>query len=127
MFRIVPQLTVASVKASAAYYQIHFGFEITVADPPDDPVFASLEREDATLFLVSEASREEESHIADLANNKRGVGVRLYLEVDDAREVYDALVSAGVAIFREIAYSEKEEYTEFSVLDPDGYEIGVYS
>jgi len=48
-------------------------------------------------------------------------------EVDDARAVYDALQNSNVEINREITYNEEEDYTEFSFLDPDGYEIGVYS
>ena len=127
MFRIVPQLTVKGVKASSQFYEERLGFTVTVLDPPDSPVFAALEREEASLFLVSEASREEQYQIDDLAANKRGVGVRLYLEVDDARPVYEALRNTGVEIVRELAYNEREDYTEFSFLDPDGYEIGVYS
>jgi uncharacterized glyoxalase superfamily protein PhnB len=127
VFRIVPQLTVKDVKASAEFYEKRLGFEVTVLDPPGAPIFAALEREDASLFLVSEASREEQYQIDDLAANKRGVGVRLYLEVDDARPVYEALRNTGVEIVREIAYNEREDYTEFSFVDPDGYEIGVYS
>lgn len=127
MFRIVPQLTVVDIGRSVEFYRDRFAFDVVMQDPPDAPVFAALEREDMGLFLVSEASREEPYQVEDLAANKRGVGVRLYFEVDDAREVYDALCGAGVSVLREIAYNEREDYTEFSVADPDGYEIGVYS
>lgn len=127
MFRIVPQLIVNSVTESVKFYEERLGFTTTVLDPPEEPVFASLEREDATLFLVTAGSREEETQVRDLARNKRGVGVRLYLEVDDARIVYEELTSAGVTPLRELAYNESEDYTEFSISDPDGYEIGVYS
>jgi predicted enzyme related to lactoylglutathione lyase len=127
VFRIVPQLTVKDVKASAEFYEKRLGFSPTVLDPPEQPIFAALEREEASLFLVSEGSREEQYQIDDLAANKRGVGVRLYFEVDDAQVVYDALRQTGVQIVREIAYNEREDYTEFSFVDPDGYEIGVYS
>ncbi len=127
MFRIVPQLTAANLEQSMTFYRVVLGFTIVMQDPPDSPVFAALEREDASLFLVSESSREEPYQVEDLAGHKRGVGVRLYFEVDSAREVYDKLVKEGVAILREIAYNEREDYTEFSISDPDGYEIGVYS
>lgn len=127
MFRIVPQLTVRDMARAIAFYTEHLGFTATLLDPPDDPEFASLEQEEASLFLVSEASREEPHQREDLAAHKRGVGVRLYLEVDDARAVYEALRAANIPILRDIAYNETEEYTEFSLLDPDGYEIGVYS
>jgi hypothetical protein len=65
--------------------------------------------------------------VEDLKKNKRGVGVRIYFEVDDAKEVYAALKAANVPILRDIAHNEEENYTEFSFQDPDGYEIGVYS
>ena len=127
MFGIVPQLTVIDVRKSVEFYRERFGFRVTHLDPPEEPVFAALEREDSTLFLVSEGSREEPYQVEDLKLHKRGVGVRLYFEVDDARVVYNTLNASGVEILREIAINEEEQYTEFSLLDPDGYEIGVYS
>lgn len=127
MFRIVPQLTVQDVRRSVTFYTERFGFAVTHEDPPGAPDFVLLEREEASLFLVSEASREEQYQIEELRANKRGVGVRLYLEVDDAQELYDRLKSAGADILRDITYNEEEDYTEFSLRDPDGYEIGVYS
>jgi predicted enzyme related to lactoylglutathione lyase len=127
MFRIVPQLTVKDIERSVAFYTNYVGFAVSVLDTPEEPVFASLEREDATLFLVSEGSREEDYQVEDLGANKRGVGVRLYLEVDDARVLYDSMRAAGLVILRELTVNEAEDYTEFSLLDPDGYEIGVYS
>jgi predicted enzyme related to lactoylglutathione lyase len=127
LFGIVPQLTVSDVRRSVEFYRDRFGFRITHLDPPEAPVFAALEREESSLFLVSEGSREEPYQVEDLKSNKRGVGVRVYFEVDDATVVYDSLMLAGVEILREIATNEEEQYTEFSLLDLDGYEIGVYS
>ena len=127
MFRVVPQLTVADMGRSVQFYSERFGFTVTMQDPPDSPVFAALEREDVSLFLVSESSRDEPYQVEDLAKHKRGVGVRLYFEVDDARKVYEALIAADAIVLRELAYNDREDYTEFSVADPDGYEIGVYS
>jgi len=127
MFRIVPQLTVQDISASSQFYCDRLGFRETLRDPEESPIFISLEREETTLFLVSLASGEQSGQIRDLLRNKRGVGVRLYAEVDDAKAVYEALKEAGVSIQKDLAYNEKEDYTEFTLLDPDGYEIGVYS
>lgn len=127
MFRVVPQLTVANINRSVEFYTQRLGFVVTLLDTPEDPVFASLEREETTLFLVSESSREEAYQVADLAANKRGVGVHLFFEVDDAREMYEHLRTWEITFLRDIATNEKEDYTEFSFLDPDGYEIGIYS
>ena len=126
MFRTVPQLTVRDLAVAAEFYTSRLGFTATQLDPPENPVFAALDREEASLFLVSESSREEVNQ-QELAANCRGVGVRLYFEVDDARAAYDSLRAAGVRILRDIAFNEAENYTEFSLLDPDGYEIGIYS
>jgi uncharacterized glyoxalase superfamily protein PhnB len=127
LFGIVPQLTVSNVSRSVEFYRDRLSFRVTHLDPPENPVFAALEREDSSLFLVSEASREEPYQVEDLKANKRGVGIRLYFEVDDATIVYESLKLAGVELLREIAINEEEQYTEFSLVDPDGYEIGVYS
>jgi uncharacterized glyoxalase superfamily protein PhnB len=127
MFRIVPQLTVKDVSASASFYAERLGFRVSLLDPEEKPIFAALDRDEASLFLVSMGSREEGAQVRDLMRNKCGVGVRLYFEVDDARAVYDSLNGAGISIERDLTYNEKEDYTEFSILDPDGYEIGVYS
>jgi catechol 2,3-dioxygenase-like lactoylglutathione lyase family enzyme len=127
MFQIIPQLTVQDLSRSVEFYTQRLGFTAALSDPPEAPVFVMLEREESRLFLVSEDSREETYQRDDLAGNKRGVGVRLYLEVDDAQALYHALKEAGVSLLRELAYNEREDYTEFSCSDPDGYEIGIYS
>jgi uncharacterized glyoxalase superfamily protein PhnB len=126
MFRIVPQLTVENLAGSIAFYAERLGFKVTHSDPPGDPEFVAMEREDVSLFLVSQSSREEQNR-QDLQENRRGVGVRLYFEVDDARALYETLTAAGVEMNRELNVNEEEDYEEFSFLDPDGYEIGIYS
>jgi catechol 2,3-dioxygenase-like lactoylglutathione lyase family enzyme len=127
MLSVVPQLTVTDMNRSVKFYRKRLGFEVTHKDPEERPEFVALEREGVSLFLVSQASREEPYQVEDLKRNKRGVGVRIYFEVDDAKEVYDVLKAASVPILRDIAHNEEENYTEFSIQDPDGYEIGIYS
>jgi predicted enzyme related to lactoylglutathione lyase len=127
VFRVVPQLTVVDISRSVQFYRDNLGFTLTIEDPPEAPVFAALEREDVSLFLVSESSREEPYQVEDLANHKRGVGVRLYFEVDDAREIYEQSKFNEVTVLRDLTYNDREDYTEFSIADPDGYEIGIYS
>ncbi len=127
MFRIVPQLTVKNVVVSLEFYRDLLGFIVEMLDPLEAPVFVSLSREEATLFLVSRDAREDAGKIDDLEIFKVGVGVRIYMEVDNARALYDSLKAAGARINRDLVYNEKEDYTEFSILDPDDYEIGIYS
>ena len=127
MFRTVPQLTVANIENSINFYRDKLGFQVTILDPPDSPIFAALEREEASLFLVSRDSREEPGQKVDLEGNRCGVGVRIYFEIDDAKIMYNELSIGDTEVFRELSYNSKEDYTEFAILDPDGYEIGIYS
>jgi len=126
MFRIVPQLTVRDVSRSVEFYTGLLGFTVTEADPPDAPEFAALDREEASLFLVSDASREALSQPVP-GGTPRGVGVRLYLEVDDAVSEHGRLAAAGAQIHRALEQDPGQNYAEFSILDPDGYEIGIFS
>ncbi len=123
MFRIVPQLVVSDLPRSVRFYTHRFGFTVS----EEQPDFVSLEREDAELWLVAASSREEAQQAAELGTNKHGVGVRLFVEVDDARELYEELQEDGVPGLGELTGDETQDYIEFVLVDPDGYEIGVYS
>jgi catechol 2,3-dioxygenase-like lactoylglutathione lyase family enzyme len=126
MFRIVPQLSVTDIRRSVRFYVERLGFAVSVEDPPGDPSFVSLEREEAALFLVSDAARDDPFSPAGGAG-WRGTGIRLYFEVDDAAELHAALRRGGVEGLGELTFNEEEQYTEFRLRDPDGYELGVYS
>jgi lactoylglutathione lyase len=127
MFRIVPQLVVADVNRSVGFYSNVLGFVVTLEDPEGAPEFVSLEREDSSLFLVSAASREYREGGADAISGSNGVGVRLYYEVDDAPAFYAQVKDSGAPIVRELTYNDDEDYAEFLMTDPDGYQIGIYS
>lgn len=121
--QVVPQLRVADLKRSIAFYADALGLSATVLDPPEAPVFASLEAGDVTLFLVA----DDESLAAEALAAPRGAGVRIYFEVEDAERLYRRLVDAGVEVLGPPVRNEEEDYVEFRMVDPDGYEIGVYS
>ena len=127
MFRIIPQLGVADVDASVRFYTTHLGFEVEQSDPPGSAEFVVLAREETQLFLAADAIRGEATQGRIATASGRGVGVRLYLEVDDASVEYERLLAAGITMRQELQRSEAEDYTDFVCLDPDGYEIGVYS
>lgn len=126
MFQITPQLVASDIRKSVEFYTAHFGFVVTHMDPPEEPEFVALERDDSSIFLVSASSRDASCRDV-LGNAPWGVGVRLYFEVDDAAVLYNQLKAAGVPLVQELAVNPDEQYTEFRVTDPDGYEIGVYS
>lgn len=126
MFRIVPQLTVTDIQRSIRFYVEQLGFTVTLEDPPGSPAFVSLEREDVALFLVSDSAQDDPGATSGAAG-RRGNGIRLYFEVDDAAELQAALRRKRVANLGELTFNEAEQYTEFRLLDPDGYDLGVYS
>lgn len=117
MFRAVPQLRVADLQRSVTFYTNTLGFEVGTLDPP---VFASVQREDAELFLETRNSVE-----CGPETGRRGV--RIYFEVDDARELHDALCERGVPVIKALTENPDEDYVEFVVSDPDGHELGFYS
>lgn len=127
MPRVIPQLTVKNVKKSVEFYFKTLGFHATLLDPPDKPDFAVVEMDEASLYFVSSSSREQEYQKFDLGSNKCGVGIRIYLEVDNAEQVHAKISGLGIVPNRPLSYNEAEDYTEFSFIDIDGYEIGVYS
>ena len=127
MFRVIPQLVVSDIQRSVAFYSETLGFRVSLEDPPGAPEFVTMERDEASVFLISEASREDPEFIGSLRSNRRGVGVRLYIELDDAAALYAKLRGDGMAVARELTRNEAENYSEFLIDDPDGYQIGVYS
>jgi catechol 2,3-dioxygenase-like lactoylglutathione lyase family enzyme len=126
VFRIIPQLTISDMQRSLRFYVDILGFEITDSDPEENPHFVTIEKEDSSFFLVTDESREEGKKIA-LDQNDRGVGIRLYFEVDDASDLHARLSHAGVSGLGDLVYNTLEEYSEFNLIDPDGYELGFYS
>ena len=120
MSGFTPMLPVASLKHSLEFYQRALGFTVETADPPTGPIFLSLTRGGTKLFLISTNSRRS------AVFGGRG-GIRLYLEVDNAADLYQNCQSVGARITKTLTLNEREGYLEFIMRDPDGYEVGVYS
>ena len=126
MFRIIPQITISDMQSSLNFYVDILGFEVTASDPEENPHFVTIEREDTSIFLVTDESREDTKKLA-LDTNVRGVGVRFYFEVDDASELHARLSHLGINGLGDLEYNALEDYCEFNLQDPDGYELGFYS
>jgi|GEM_PF-3017938 catechol 2,3-dioxygenase-like lactoylglutathione lyase family enzyme len=126
MFRVIPELTVDDMQRSMDFYCGILDFQVSMRDEEGHTDFVSLEKEDAALFLVTEGSRDITKREA-LKLNKRGVGVRLYFEVEDARALHEELKTKELADLGELSYNQEEDYTEFTLIDPDGYCLGFYS
>ena len=126
MFRIIPELTVDDMQRAMDFYCGILNFQVSMQDEEGNTNFVSLEKEDASLFLVTEDSRVETKREA-VKHNKRGVGVRLYFEVEDAGALHEELKTRELAGLGELSYNKNEDYTEFTLTDPDGYCLGFYS
>lgn len=117
MFRAIPQLRVTDLARSVAFYTGVLGFSVGTLDPP---AFATVQREEAELFLETRVA-------GDRIREAGQRSVRIYFEVDDAQALYDQLAQSDVEVIKEPTANPAENYVEFVVSDPDGHELGFYS
>jgi uncharacterized glyoxalase superfamily protein PhnB len=118
--KLTPNLVVADVSRSMAFYRDVLGFQRTAAVPDAAPyVFASLQSGGVEIFLNA-----PEPAIAEYPSFKgRPIGgtLTLFIEVAGIAAVYESLKSR-VKVTMPL---EKKWYgvTEFAFEDPDGYVI----
>lgn len=121
---MVPELLVADLPRSLAFYVDVLGFEVRFRRR--DPDFVYLALGGAQLMLETD---HETAWVAGPLDAPRGRGVNLQIEVPDARALRDAVVATGHGLFREIRDTwygtgdgdGDEGQREFLVQDPDGY------
>ena len=118
--KLTPNLVVADVDRSLAFYRDVLGFEIQVTVPDAGPfVFAAVTRGDVEVFLNA-----RDAAVAEYpAFRDRPVGgtLTLFMEVTGVEAAYEAIGSRVTVVMP----LEKKWYgtTEFAFLDPDGYVI----
>jgi uncharacterized glyoxalase superfamily protein PhnB len=118
--KLTPNLVVADVARSMAFYRDVLGFQVTATVPDASPyVFASIQSGPVEIFLNA-----PEPAIAEYPSFKgRPIGgtLTLFMEVAGIAEAYDSLKSR-VTVTMPI---EKKWYgvTEFAFEDPDRYVI----
>jgi catechol 2,3-dioxygenase-like lactoylglutathione lyase family enzyme len=118
--KLTPNLVVADISRSMAFYRDVLGFQVTATVPDAAPyVFTSLQSGPVEIFLNA-----PEPAIAEYPSFKgRPIGgtLTLFIEVAGIAGVYEALKSR-VRVTMPI---EKKWYgvTEFAFEDPDGYVI----
>ena len=118
--KLTPNLVVADVERSLAFYRDVLGFEVQVTVPDTGPfVFAAVTRGDVEVFLnARDAAVAEYPAFPD-----RPVGgtLTLFMEVAGVEAAY-AVLESRVTVVMPL---EKKWYgtTEFAFLDPDGYVI----
>lgn len=121
---VTPNLIVASVERSLAFYRDVLGFSLVTTVPEASPfAFAWLQRDAVSVFLNSrEAVRAEHD---ELGGRPIGGTATLYiaLEADSAAAGVDAMFAAVAPRARVIMEPKDQFYgmREFGIEDPDGY------
>jgi lactoylglutathione lyase len=116
--KLTPNLIVANVEKSVAFYRDVLGFSVEITVPPDGPlVFASVRSGTVEIFLNSVESATSE--YPAFKDRPIGATLTLFIEVKDIQRVHESLKSR-VQIVMPL---EKKWYgvTEFAFVDPDGY------
>ncbi len=115
-----PNLVVADLARSLAFYRDLLGFTVIATVPDSAPyVFALLQRDGLELFLNDAEALRKDAHYSHAAADVGKSGVSLYFDVKGIQALADVLTKK-VAI---AAPLERKFYgvTEFGVNDPDGY------
>ena len=118
--KLTPNLVVADVDRSLAFYRDVLGFDVQVTVPDAGPfVFAAVTHGNVEVFLNA-----RDAAVAEYpAFRERPVGgtLTLFMEVTGVEAAYAALGSKVTVVMP----LEKKWYgsTEFAFLDPDGYVI----
>jgi catechol 2,3-dioxygenase-like lactoylglutathione lyase family enzyme len=117
-----PNLVVADMAKSLAFYRDRLGFSVIATVPEAAPfAFAMLQRDGLDLFLNSVAAVREDAAYTKMADAVGKGGVALYFDVKGVRALFKALQDKVELV----SPLEKKFYgvTEFNIIDPDGYLI----
>ncbi len=117
---LTPNLVVASVERSVAFYRDTLGFEVVTTVPDQPPyVFALMKNGDVQIFVNAPESMAAE--YPALKDRPLGGTLTLFIDVAGVRQLHEA-IKDRVTIVMPL---EKKWYglTEFACVDPDGYII----
>jgi uncharacterized glyoxalase superfamily protein PhnB len=118
--KLTPNLLVASVERSLAFYVDTLGFERGMTVPDASPfVFASVTSGSIEIFLNAAAAAVKEYPL--FAGRTIGCTGTLFIEVEGVDALHDRLKSI-VTIVKPIA-TQFYGMREFAFEDPDGYVI----
>ncbi len=129
MPNLTPHLFVEDLQRSIAFYRDVMRFEVTRAEPADNPTFASLKRGESTLMLSPFGESFEGWKMAEEADKRRGAGgpVSFYIEaVEPLADEYARAQAAGAAIVDPLS-ARPWGQTEFTMSDPDGFWWAVWT
>jgi len=108
-------LQVRDLDTAAAFYEDRVGLRRAPASPPGAVVFAS----EPIPFAVREPLPD-----TDLDSGQPGLGIALWLKVDDAQALHDQLAGRGVTILTD-PFDGPFGRT-FALRDPDGYAVTIH-
>lgn len=130
MARLVPELDVADLKRSLAFYVDLLGFAVAFARPEEK--FAYLERNGVELMLEEAAGPGRRFRTAPL-EYPFGRGMNLQIEIPDVDALHARVATAGSALvlpLEERWYrrdAEEHGNRQFVVADPDGYLLRFFT
>jgi uncharacterized glyoxalase superfamily protein PhnB len=118
--KLTPNLLVANVERSLAFYVDVLGFERGMTVPDESPfVFASVTSGAVEIFFNDAANAVKE--YPALAGKPLGATGTMYIEVEGVNALHDRL-APRVPITMPIA-TQFYGMREFAIADPDGYVI----
>jgi uncharacterized glyoxalase superfamily protein PhnB len=116
--KLTPNLVVADVSRSVAFYRDLLGFEMAMSVPEQPPyVFAGVQRDGIEIFFNAPEPVAEE--MPELAGRPIGGTLTLYIEVDDVKGLYETVKGRA-----RLVMDLKDQFygmREFVIADPDGY------
>ena len=128
MSSLTPHFFVEDLQRSIAFYPDVMRFEVTRAEPVENPTFASLQRGDSGLMLSPFGESFEGWILAGEAQKRCGAGgpVSLYIEAVDSLEDECARAQAAGAQILDPIQVRPWGQTEFTMADPDGFWWAVW-
>ena len=113
-----PTLAVRNMKKTIDFYTNTLGFKLGMCFPtPDNPEYADLSKDGMVMMFIPA------ENIGIGGQEKLGVGVNLYLQIDgDIDKYYNELKQKGCKIAVDIK-DEPFGIRDFSVEDTDGYKL----
>jgi len=113
---VSPFFIVSNVGQTVAFYREKLGFEAEYLDPPTDPFFAIVRRDNAMIFLKSHED------LQPMPNSSRHPWIRwdAYVSVPDP-DALAAEFEGGGVVFDKPLGNTTENLRGFDVRDPNGY------
>lgn len=120
---LVPELWCSNFEESLRFYTDILGFSVAQRRGADHHAYLSLQGSQIMLGAWEQDGTWEPAPL----EKPYGRGINLFILVDDVREIYEAVIAAGLTPFVDLhtkSYwrtDRMDERTEFGLLDPDGY------